>query len=93
MAEPVVSRSTYFKTFLGLLALTLLTTGLGFLDLGSLNTAVAVLLAAVKACLIAAFFMHGLHESKTVRVIMMAGVIWLLIMISLTVVDFMSRAW
>lgn len=55
---------------LELIGLTLLTTLLGFLDLGSLNTAVAVLLAAVKACLIAAFFMHGLHESKTVSSIL-----------------------
>lgn len=93
MAQPTVSRATYFKTFLGLLGLTLLTTLLGFLDLGALNTAVAVFLAACKACLIAAFFMHALHESKTVRVIMMAGVIWFLILVSLTLADYMSRGW
>ncbi|HTS28142.1 MAG TPA: cytochrome C oxidase subunit IV family protein [Bryobacteraceae bacterium] len=93
MAEPTVSKRTYFFTFLSLLGLTLLTTLLGFLDIGSLNTAIALGLATVKACLIAAFFMHALHESRTVRVVMFAGVIWLLIMISLTVVDFMSRSW
>jgi len=93
MAEPVVSRKTYFRTFLGLLGITLLTTLLGFLDLGSMNTALAIGLAAVKAGLIAAFFMHALHESRTIRVVMVAGVIWLLIMLSLTLVDFMSRSW
>jgi len=93
MAEPTVSRKTYFRTFLGLLGLTALTTGLGFLDLGSLNTAVAILLAAAKASLIAAFFMHALHESRTIRVVMIAGVMWLLIMLSLSLVDYASRSW
>lgn len=93
MAQPSVSRKTYFQTFAALIGLTILTTGLGFLDLGSLNTAVAILLAAVKASLIAAFFMHGLHETKLIRMVMSAGVIWFLIMISLSSVDFMSRGW
>ena len=93
IVQPTVSRATYLRTFLALLGLTLLTTLLGFLDLGSFNTAVAVFLAAVKACLIAAFFMHALHESRTTRVVMMAGVVWFLIMLSLSLVDFMSRSW
>jgi cytochrome c oxidase subunit 4 len=71
----------------------MLTTLLGFLDLGSMNTAVAVFLAIIKASLIAAFFMHALHESATIRVVMAAGVIWFLIFVSLTAVDFMSRNW
>ena len=93
MAQPTVSRKTYFGTFLALLGLTLLTTLLGFVDMGSMSTVVAVGLAVAKACLIAAFFMHALHESPTIRVVMVAGVIWLLIFISLTIVDFMSRSW
>lgn len=93
MAEPVVSRKTYFKTFLSLLGLTLLTTLLGFLNLGSMSTALAIFLAAVKATLIAAFFMHALHESAVVRVVIAAGVIWFLIFVSLTAVDYISRSW
>ena len=93
MAAPAVSRKTYLKTFLTLLGLTLLTTLLGLLDLGPFNTPVAVFLAIVKASLIAAFFMHALHESATVRVVIVAGVIWFLIFVSLTAVDYMSRPW
>src|SRR5262249_25362538 len=86
-----VSRKTYALTFAALVGLTLLTTGLGFLDLGAFNTIIAVLLAAAKASLIAMFFMHALHESRTVRVIMASGVIWVAILISLTIVDYLTR--
>ena len=93
MAQPVVTRKTYALTFLGLLGLTLTTTLLGFLDMGPLNTAVAVAIAAMKACLIAGIFMHALFETRTVRVVMLAGLTWFLIMISLTLIDYISRGW
>jgi cytochrome c oxidase subunit 4 len=91
MAGPVVSRRTYFFTFLALLALTLTTTLVGFLDLGPFSTVVAVILAACKASLIAIFFMHALFESKVIRVVLAGGVIWVAILISLTVADYVTR--
>lgn len=93
MSGPTVSRKTYLLTFLGLLGLTALTTLLGFVDMGPFNTVVALLLAAVKASLIAAFFMHALYESKLVRVVLAGGVIWFLILISITMTDYISRNW
>jgi cytochrome c oxidase subunit 4 len=92
-SEKVVSVKTYLLTFLSLLGLTLLTTLLGFIDMGPLNTIVAVVIAAIKASLIAAFFMHTLYESKLIRVVLAGGVIWLLILISLTISDYISRYW
>ena len=92
-AKPAVSIKTYFWTFLGLLGLTLLTTLLGYVDMGPLNTLVAVALAAVKACLIAAFFMHALYESSMVRVVAAGGLIWFLIFVTLTLSDYISRGW
>ena len=91
MAEATVPRRIYFLTFGALVALTLLTTGLGFLDLGAFNTVIAVLLAATKASLIAMFFMHALYESKLIRVFLAGGVIWVAILISLTLTDYMTR--
>src|SRR5579862_9030140 len=91
MAAAVVPKKTYFLTFLALVALTALTTGLGFLDLGPFSTVIALLLAATKASLIAMFFMHALYETRTVRVVISAGVIWISILISLTVADYVTR--
>ena len=94
MAQPVVAKRTYFFTFFGLIGLTLLTTLLGFIDMGAtLNTVVALLIAAVKASLIAAFFMHALYETKLVRVVMAGGVIWFVILITITLSDYISRNW
>ena len=93
MAQPTVSKRTYLFTFLGLLGLTLLTTLLGFIDMGAFNTVVALLIAALKASLIAAFFMHALYESKLVRVVIAGGMIWFLILITITISDYISRSW
>jgi cytochrome c oxidase subunit 4 len=91
MAEPAVSRRTYLLTFGGLLTLTLLTTLLGFVDMGPFNTVVALAIAVMKASLIAMFFMHALNESPLVRVVMAGGIIWFLILISLTISDYLTR--
>jgi cytochrome c oxidase subunit 4 len=93
MTQPTVSKKTYLLTFLSLLGLTLLTTLLGFIDMGPFSTVVAILLAAVKASLIAAFFMHALYESRLVRVVLAGGVIWFLILITITATDYLSRNW
>ncbi len=93
MKPPVVSLRTYTFTWLGLLALALTTTLIGFVDLGPFSMGIAILIATTKACLIVAFFMHGLYESKLIRVIIGAGVIWFLIMVTLTINDYVTRGW
>lgn len=90
---PTVSRKTYALTWLTLLALTLITTLIGFLNLGPFSMVLAVTIAAMKAALIAAFFMHALFEAKLVRVVIAAGVVWFLIMVSLTLGDYFTRGW
>lgn len=86
-----VSKKVYLLTFGGLVALTLLTTGLGFLDMGPFNTIIAILLAATKASLIVMFFMHALYETRIVRVILAGGIIWVAILLSLTIADYSTR--
>ncbi len=93
MKQPTVSRRTYTFTFLSLLAFALATTLIGFLNLGPFSMVIALTIAAAKAILIAAFFMHALYESKVVRVAIAGGVIWFLIMVSLTLGDYMTRGW
>jgi cytochrome c oxidase subunit IV len=93
MSEPRVSAKTYMATWAGLLGLTLLTSLLGFIDLGQFSIIVAALIAAMKASLIAAFFMHALYESKLVRVILAGGIIWFLILLTLTLTDYITRGW
>ncbi len=93
MMEPTVSRKTYLLTWVALLALTLATTLIGFVDLGPFSMIIAVALAAAKASLIVLFFMHALYEFKLVRVIIAGGIIWFLIFVGLTLNDYLSRGW
>ena len=93
MSQSTVSVKTYTLTFVALLALTLLTSLLGLVDLGRFSFVTGVTIAVVKASLIASFFMHALYETKLVRVVMAGGVIWFLIMISLTLGDYFTRGW
>jgi cytochrome c oxidase subunit IV len=79
--------------WLGLLALTLVTSLLGLLNLGAFNIVVSVFFAAVQAFLIAGLLMHALHGQALVRVVIAGGIIWFLILVTLTSTDYLTRGW
>jgi|SRR5581483_8237055 len=93
MNEPGMSRKSYVFAWLGLLGLTLLTTLVAFLDLGVWSTVIAITIATVMASIVAAFLMHALYETKVVRVILSGGIIWFLILLTLTLGDYVTRGW
>ncbi len=93
MKQNSASIRTYTLTFAGLLALALATSLIGMVDLGPFSMPTAVIIASMKAVLIAAFFMNAIYGSKVIQVILSAGIIWVLIMLSLTLSDYMTRGW
>ena len=93
MSQPTVSAKAYALTLVALLGLTLLTSLLALVNLGRYSFVAGIVIAVVKASLIAGIFMHALYETKLVRVVLAGGIIWFLIMISLTVVDYITRGW
>ena len=62
-------------------------------DLGPFMMIIAVGIATLKASLIAALFIHALFEAKLVKVIIAGSVVWFLIMVTLTLVDYAARGW
>ncbi len=50
--------------FLALIALTILTVGQSYIDLGRLNLIVVILIATTKASLVVSFFMHLRYDNK-----------------------------
>ena len=92
MAEPIIRRKTYALVYIALLALTLVTTLLAFLNMGPFNSVVALVIAVIQAALIAGVFMHALYESALVRVILAGSVLWFLILITLTMTDYLTRS-
>ena len=63
------------------------------LDLGRLNTVVALFIAFTKALLVALFFMHLRYSSRLTQIVAAAGLGWLVILLGLTMGDYLTRDW
>lgn len=89
----IVSPKIYLVIFLALLVLTTLTVAASFAELGIFNPIVALAIAVVKAVLVVLFFMHVKYSTKLTKLTVGAGIFTFLILISLTLSDYVSRAW
>jgi cytochrome c oxidase subunit 4 len=93
MMPPIVSRHVYYGVYAALLALTLLTVGVAYLDLGRMNIVVALGIAICKALLVLLFFMHLRYSSGLTWIFAGAGVIWLAHLLIFTMSDYFTRGW
>lgn len=94
MAEHLISRSTYLIIVAILVVLTLATVGISFLHIGETwHTIVGLGIAALKASLVALFFMHVLTSSRLIWIMAGAGLFWLGILFVLTLSDYLTRPW
>ena len=91
MSAAHLSKKSYFVVWAALLALLLLTWGLAEFDLGSFNNVAALGISFAKMMLVVLFFMHMRYESKLTWVFAVAGLIWFLIMVDLTLSDYLTR--
>jgi len=93
MSQPIVPQKTYILVFLCLIALTILTTGVAFIDLGAFNTVAALAIAFTKMALVILFFMGVRHSGGLVRIIVVAGFFWLALLMAFTMSDYRTRSW
>jgi cytochrome c oxidase subunit 4 len=93
MSQHIVPQRTYVMVFLSLIGLTILTTGVAFIDLGPLNTVAALVIAFSKMLLVVLFFMHVKQSTGLVRVVLLAGFFWLALLIAFTMSDYRTRSW
>jgi cytochrome c oxidase subunit 4 len=89
--EHVLPVRTYLTIFFALLILTAITVTVASFDLGPVNLIVAISIAAIKALLVALFFMHLLYDNKMYLVIFSVAVIFLAIFILFTMFDTQFR--
>lgn len=92
-SDHVVSLKIYFAIFGALMALTALTVWVAFIDLGAMNTFVALAVAVTKATLVILFFMHVKYSTKLTWLVVASGFFFLAIMLALTMSDIVSRGW
>lgn len=87
----VVPLRTYLAVAAALLVLTAVTVGVSFIDLGGGNAIVAILIASVKALLVAFIFMHLLYDNKMYLIIFTTAILFLTIFIGITMFDILRR--
>ena len=93
MSGHVSPKSTYYLIFGTLMVATAVTVFVAFLNLGVLNFPVAISIAIVKATLVILFFMHAKYSSRLTKLIVGGAFFFLLILLTLTMTDYMSRGW
>ena len=86
------SRRLYFRIWAIQLALLFLTWRVAEFDLGAFNVVVALGIAFLQMIFVILFFMHVRYEKRLTWIFVSAGAIWLLIMIDLTLADYLTRS-
>ncbi|MEO7030333.1 MAG: cytochrome C oxidase subunit IV family protein [Acidobacteriaceae bacterium] len=89
----IVTPLQYAMVFATLLVFTGITWGVAYIPLGPLNPVVAVGIACFKAVIVILFFMHVKYQSRLIKMTVGAGFFTFLILVSMTLTDYMSRAW
>lgn len=86
----VTGPKTYAAVLGALLVLTVVTVAASYVDFGSMNTIVALLIATMKGSLVALFFMHLRHD-KFNAVIFVGGLVFLAVFLIWTLFDIETR--
>ena len=85
--------SVYLAIFATLMVLTGVTVAVAYVNLGQLNKVIALGIASFKATLVVLYFMHVKYASRLTRLFVVTGIFFLFILLSLTMIDYGSRAW
>jgi len=85
------THKVYYLVFLALAIGTILTYKVAQIDLGFWNPIIALTIACTKATLVILFFMHIWYSSMLTRITVVAGFFWLLILITLSLTDYLTR--
>ncbi len=89
----IIPAKFYVLIWAILMVLTGTTVYAATVELGVFNIVVALLIATIKGTLVVLFFMHLRYSTKLTMVTLVASLFWLFILFSLTMTDYISRAW
>jgi cytochrome c oxidase subunit 4 len=89
----IVSPAQYAAVFATLLACTALTVFAADINLGVFNPIIALAIASFKGVIVILFFMHVKYQSNLIKVTVGAGFFMFLVLVTMTLSDYISRAW
>jgi cytochrome c oxidase subunit 4 len=92
MSGHVISTKLYVIIWISLMCLTVITAGVSFIDLGPLNTIVALSIATFKAILVVLIFMHVKYTSeKLTKAVVISAIFFLFLLLALSMADYTTR--
>jgi cytochrome c oxidase subunit 4 len=89
----VLPLTVYFAVFITLLIFTGLTVWASMRNFGEWSTLIAVTIAVIKATIVVLYFMHLRYSDRLTWVMVIAGFVWLGILLVITLADYYSRPW
>jgi cytochrome c oxidase subunit IV len=89
----IVTPRVYLLIFGALMLGTGLTVGASYIDMGEWNPVIALAIACTKAVLVILFFMHIKYSSRVMKLTVASGFFTFLVLITMTLSDYISRAW
>ncbi len=89
----VSATKTLVLVWLVLVCLTWSTVKISHIELGEWNVVVALVIALIKASLVVWIFMGVRFSTKLTRLFVVAGLVWLTLMIIITSSDYATRQW
>ena len=89
----IVQPGVYIAVFVTLLIGTGLTVLAADFDMGVMNPVIALAIACTKAVIVILFFMHVKFQSRLIKMTVIAGFFTFLVLIIMTLSDYISRAW
>ena len=89
----IVSPLQYSFVYGALIIGTIITVIAADINLGVFNPIVALAIACTKAVIVILFFMHVKYQSHLIKVTVAAGFFTFIVLVTMSLVDYMSRAW
>ena len=89
----IVTPLQYCYVFGALLVGTLITVLAAYKDMGAWNPVIALAIACTKAVIVILFFMHVKYQSRLIKLTVGAGFFTFIVLITMTMLDYVSRAW
>jgi len=89
----IVPVPVYLAVFAALIVGTIVTTLVAYIVLGQFNVGVALIVAVCKATLVVLFFMHVKYSPRLTKLVVISGIFWLIILLTLTETDLLTRHW
>ncbi|HXC95319.1 MAG TPA: cytochrome C oxidase subunit IV family protein [Edaphobacter sp.] len=89
----IVTPKVYAMVYVALLIATGITVWAAFINLNIFNPIIALAIACTKGVIVILFFMHVKYQSKLVKLTVISGFFTFIVLITMTLTDYISRAW